>query len=1589
MVVGNSANIQEPVNSDQHYDEQDFRVRLLDASGCGYSVTVNINETTTGSFPLTIPSSLPIVEAETILRESVFGGQEVRLLPVELESESEMESEEGAFSPSVGQKMDTGAHGAARTGQERDEEKKDQAEATGGDDGADEAEAESGPLVSSLIPVDRHTGARRLEVALGFPPVPESDSELGDDGNSDDVGLAESNSDDSHSSSSEEEEEEGAPHTTKSIVRSLERAIGGEGRPGVFECVLDLPAAPLVHVQKSGHEYALTGGIRSSKRSDIDTQRSADDLASEQRARLGPLLDEMKCVDRYPLVNELGDAILRPGLFTISSTEREEAGRAELETGYPVEIQFERLDAGGCCGYMDKLRDEEAEKRRTMIEEDKKRAEQRAKDLEEIPFCDFDLFDDSDGDPGNLEKKHPQYPGRRWTRWDQFQASGANKFIFASRIGRWRALLTEDDADVLRRRDDERGRTIGTLLVSVQGPWTESRVSSKVTGGSVAKHITLVKGPQASRARDQHSQGHEVQVRCAAIIRGLNVEEPAGLGIGAGDDFQRGHAFVLVYRLFRSRRVPIVDRQKILTKVLPRLPGLLPPQPGREPDPGEQREEWRDWNTQKDEYETAVKKKVRRAEVEALWSEKGFSGDKKLVRRDEKWRFRNKRWLHHGRAPVEEQNPDAELSEHECDRLGSRLAVILRSAWASRKFMHMGGDILLPHYGVYGPRELHPLRSDSLAKPLQRGLPDFGPARALAYAAKCSRIAKQSRPVKALKDRSATAASSGAAEFFCYEGVETFYEPRLCLTGTYSGANCFSCSARGHDLAFREKLPPFRFRSRHPDDADVFGNGAAAAALIIGGPLAFAAADGVVPTEEHSCVDGISESSYPDPEHDRAVRDVRRFSEKLVELSGGATTAEDVDSTAALTQAAATSGEVCWLETPVGEGQDLRELKTLTGDEAGIFQFGDTEKFRVSASEYAPDQDSPGGVGHDIVDSSKTTEEDCSSIALGLAGVLKLVVPPYEERGFLPVDLCTATPSRTLLGDLFEIYGRNCATQEEFVARNRFQLRSLQKFCGNQLHERVSATRPHPRHRHPLEVRCETLDRLSWFWAESKGFRRGGLGGIGLLRRDSSSKKPTGDDAGSSADEQSSADERGVKSLPSYALTDLIGGRNRHAYYPDKATPQFLEDSCSSAMARARVRDVLPAAAFCWTLVFPSRGVHPTNHYHGPGNFAERMCAYRSLLRRAALAAPSGPDAEATQQPLEVLLSPRWENRELLEEFRAVAPLSDLQLVHAAHEAGGIVKLRWYLQELASYPQRDLPSADAAKSIGAETAVDTYVLQAAPVTNPFATDARRSVSIRRLAIDHGTEAFRPRRALAVHKPLPSNHLQPIKRDGSGLLETLSVSNTAGSSCSGSSVMTNVDANAEATTSSVQQQPQPTFPGGDVDTSQLEFIAGAKESASFSSKEDLRKFLFKEVGPQYDCIATEDIWVAPLPSELNWPSRYDLDKQYQKPYEWRSRAVLGWAIADAAPSKAERAKHKEDWERREDLRTRKKVRRAKANLMYFPLAKHNPPESATSSGSAAATASGKRATEPEATNGDAPGAEEDEGPRKRSRTMTDE
>eukprot|EP00391_Amoebophrya_sp_Ameob2_P010741 CAMPEP_0178982494 /NCGR_PEP_ID=MMETSP0795-20121207/528_1 /TAXON_ID=88552 /ORGANISM="Amoebophrya sp., Strain Ameob2" /LENGTH=311 /DNA_ID=CAMNT_0020673147 /DNA_START=130 /DNA_END=1062 /DNA_ORIENTATION=+ len=145
--------------------EEEDRVHLLNAAGDGFFVY--LNEST--SYPLTLPCSLPIADAEKLLREFVFGGQEVRLLPVELEMkmESGSEEEKGEGSALADDKMDDTSDGGCGEGLKK---------------GAED-DAMRGPLVSSLVAgVDRTTGTggRRLEATLGFPHA-ESDSEVEDD----------------------------------------------------------------------------------------------------------------------------------------------------------------------------------------------------------------------------------------------------------------------------------------------------------------------------------------------------------------------------------------------------------------------------------------------------------------------------------------------------------------------------------------------------------------------------------------------------------------------------------------------------------------------------------------------------------------------------------------------------------------------------------------------------------------------------------------------------------------------------------------------------------------------------------------------------------------------------------------------------------------------------------------------------------------------------------------------------------------------------------------------------------------------------------------------------------------------------------------------------------------------------------------------------------------------------------------------------------------------------------------------------------------------------------------------------------------
>eukprot|EP00392_Amoebophrya_sp_AT5.2_P002372 g2377.t1 len=1453
--------------------EEEDRVHLLNAAGDGFFVY--LNEST--SYPLTLPCSLPIADAEKLLREFVFGGQEVRLLPVELEMkmESGSEEEKGEGSALADDKMDDTSDGGCGEGLKK---------------GAED-DAMRGPLVSSLVAgVDRTTGTggRRLEATLGFPHA-ESDSEVEDDEriqNSDDERETDTlNNGDS--SEHEDDEEERASYTTENVVSRLKRVLGGEGRPGVGEWTVDLPASPVVHLPHSGEEYVLVGT------EDEQKEKAVEKRAAAQDARLTPLLNAMKSVDRHALLNRRGDSVIRPGLFTINRKLREVAeqashyhdsaggeflredyenskGRrrmafpkslnsrevsvtsggvdilqhlhdanlcekiqAELETGFPVELRFVRLDASGSCGYVDKMRTEKADELQKAKENRAERLARRAALLRETssdsssddsqvesaanhdddehqqqvlggslrdpsneeqaddvadapPAADTtedvaqeshqasgsahdgavttgqprSVSSSSSGVAGNGERfksddedasydnitaagvakftpvarayysyseylqrrdrnqpKHPKHPGRFDVRVDE-----DDSIFFTPRSGGWRTLCNEDDADILRRRDDERSHTVGTLLVSVQGLYTQRGVVYTVARcGCTETDVILVDNDRDEEEHEETNDNENAssagkhKLICSAIIRGLDVDEPAGIGINEYGGFERGHAFVLVYRILRRRRVPIIDRQQLLQNAMPQLKETLPQHPGSQPtrqQPGdnneqrqERRREYTEWRLRQIAYEAAITRAVKRDELDRL-AELGFSDNRERLR-EEKFRHRKKRWLL-GHEPHEHHC--YELTAEETNRLRDRFGNLLRRAWPSRKFFPSGGTLVLPCYGdeQYGAREVHPLRSHSLAKPLWRELPGPGHGRALTAAAK-SGIAKATGPPKIVHDVNATAKSSGAV-FYCYEDVDTYYERRVVVLGEDT-KNTFM-DVRGKDLIFCDRLPPFAWRCRHPEDSDVVGSGADAAALICGGPLAFASGGDAVPIEDHDDVDDPDDPFCSDPDYAALIRGVQRFSEHLVRTSGG-TVGEDA------TKDQLEDGKVVWLENPNHGVQD-RSAKALTGEYSSIS--GEKCEFETFF-------DPPKKSAKKSAVGTKEGKRGIMKVRLGGMNVVKLVVPPYEERGILPGpgrSFLVKKNTRTVMDELFEIHGGDCATREEFAALNKSELRTVGRFCNN-VDERAMET--NTRHRRPTEACCETLDALS---------------------------------------------------------------------------------------------------------------------NGGPDSRADRMCAYRDLLLKAgrAMTAASSAGSEYKSGPLEVVLASGGTVL-ISDEFAKVAPTQDLLLVQEAARGGAIVTLRWYLQELSQYPEK----CASETTLGAETQTPGYVLGAAPVRNPFEfkkseQESEGQQSTRGLAIEFGIEAFRPRRALALHKPLPSEHLRPVNWEGD---------QRQGQQAPTSTSMKLLD------TSDQLADAQEQHPAADAVDCQLEFVADNKAKGVLRSREKLRRFLFEEVGPQYDCINTQDVW----------------------------------------------------------------------------------------------------------------------------------
>jgi len=1007
---------------------------------------------------------------------------------------------------------------------------------------------------------------------------------------------------------------------------------------------VDLPASPVVHLPHSGEEYVLVGT------EDEQKEKAVEKRAAAQDARLTPLLNAMKSVDRHALLNRRGDSVIRPGLFTINRKLREVAeqashyhdsaggeflredyenskGRrrmafpkslnsrevsvtsggvdilqhlhdanlcekiqAELETGFPVELRFVRLDASGSCGYVDKMRTEKADELQKAKENRAERLARRAALLRETssdsssddsqvesaanhdddehqqqvlggslrdpsneeqaddvadapPAADTtedvaqeshqasgsahdgavttgqprSVSSSSSGVAGNGERfksddedasydnitaagvakftpvarayysyseylqrrdrnqpKHPKHPGRFDVRVDE-----DDSIFFTPRSGGWRTLCNEDDADILRRRDDERSHTVGTLLVSVQGLYTQRGVVYTVARcGCTETDVILVDNDRDEEEHEETNDNENAssagkhKLICSAIIRGLDVDEPAGIGINEYGGFERGHAFVLVYRILRRRRVPIIDRQQLLQNAMPQLKETLPQHPGSQPtrqQPGdnneqrqERRREYTEWRLRQIAYEAAITRAVKRDELDRL-AELGFSDNRERLR-EEKFRHRKKRWLL-GHEPHEHHC--YELTAEETNRLRDRFGNLLRRAWPSRKFFPSGGTLVLPCYGdeQYGAREVHPLRSHSLAKPLWRELPGPGHGRALTAAAK-SGIAKATGPPKIVHDVNATAKSSGAV-FYCYEDVDTYYERRVVVLGEDT-KNTFM-DVRGKDLIFCDRLPPFAWRCRHPEDSDVVGSGADAAALICGGPLAFASGGDAVPIEDHDDVDDPDDPFCSDPDYAALIRGVQRFSEHLVRTSGG-TVGEDA------TKDQLEDGKVVWLENPNHGVQD-RSAKALTGEYSSIS--GEKCEFETFF-------DPPKKSAKKSAVGTKEGKRGIMKVRLGGMNVVKLVVPPYEERGILPGpgrSFLVKKNTRTVMDELFEIHGGDCATREEFAALNKSELRTVGRFCNN-VDERAMET--NTRHRRPTEACCETLDALSLQLEKSK-----------------------------------------------------------------------------------------------------------------------------------------------------------------------------------------------------------------------------------------------------------------------------------------------------------------------------------------------------------------------------------------------------------------------------------------------------------------------------------------------------------------------
>ncbi|CAD7948047.1 unnamed protein product [Amoebophrya sp. A120] len=634
---------------------------------------------------------------------------------------------------------------------------------------------------------------------------------------------------------------------------------------------------------------------------------------------------------------------------------------------------------------------------------------------------------------------------------------------------------------------------------------------------------------------------------------------------------------------------------------------------------------------------------------------------KEHIEADRAYSFDRTRWdLETGKTETEDRR-----------NISNRLAKVLGALWRSPNFLHSGGVIGFPSYTKYENRDLFPGRSHTAAKPLT------------AFAK--SRLAELDGAVanaidKAFLGRVRRRAESGNAGATTQaEAAELYYHPHLVIRDDTS--DHLKRNTRAPDMVLLRKLPLYRFRTRHTADSE---NRDAEHVSVLCGRNVKLTENTKIPVFPQRIGGYVPDDEAEEYSLDQ---DMREFSDLVVDLNNFLSP-DKLQPLGTLEL----GGVTHWVRGEAELNESQME-QPFVGDDWLISKKDDQRtEFRTLAD---PD-------GYD-------------AIQLHICGAFKLAVPPAAERCvFGSTDEALLSPrDRTVYNELLE---HATAIPEEAISPSA---------------KTTKLDFANPRHRHPLEVRAEILDALTFWWRRCIW-------------------RPFADR---------------TQNYTHVATEHLILGDSVPDYEKIRRKRHMPGDKWDSFDAGLRVGDLLSAKDFPWTLVFPSnrqvkemkRGEVSRLSYDW--NESVLPCAYKELFakrflenRKASTADNHAKATNATSCSPNGTLAPLEMVFDDAETFDSEAPLkegprADTHLVRTALKAGATVRLRWYMQEMREAPPDQVQDSRFGLWGDAENGV--LPLQSFP---PVLDDAS---SWLQQTVYYGERAFRPRRAVQLANALPT------------------------------------------------------------------------------------------------------------------------------------------------------------------------------------------------------------------------------------------